>query len=255
MKKILDFIAKSEPIQAAITLFIYAGDAVVIGISLMPSIWLFLWAKHVLLTRTAPLPVMAFSVACGCAVFLYFITGAIVMGVTIRLLSLGMKAGRYPMVSFTMLRWLIYSGIYHLAGKTILDLIPLSFLSTMFFRIIGAKIGRNVSINTWYLNDAYLLEIGDNVIIGGKTDISCHTFENGSLLLRHIKIGDGTFIGQRCYISPGVTIGRNCVIGQYSFIRKNKEIPDRSVIASLGGLPIREITRLEKAGRISDDDV
>jgi acetyltransferase-like isoleucine patch superfamily enzyme len=154
-----------------------------------------------------------------------------------------------------MIRWLIYSGIYHLAGKTILDLIPLSFLATLFFRIIGAKIGRNVSINTWYLNDAYLLEIGNNVIIGGKTDISCHTFEKGSLLLQPIKIGDNTFIGQQCYISPGVTIGKNCVIGQYSFIRKNKVIPDRSVIAALGGLPIREITRLEKGARDAGDEI
>jgi acetyltransferase-like isoleucine patch superfamily enzyme len=156
-----------------------------------------------------------------------------------------MKAGRYPMVSFTMLRWLIYSGVYHLAGKTILDYLPLSFLIIIFFRIVGAKIGKNAALNTWFLNDAYLLEIGDNVVIGGKSDISCHTFEKGTLLLQHVKIGDNTLIGQQCYISPGVTIGKNCVIGQYSFIRKNKQIPDRTVIAALGGLPIRAITRME----------
>jgi len=64
-------------------------------------------------------------------------------------------------------------------------------------------------------------------------------------LLQHVKIGDNSFIGQQCYISPGVTIGKNCIIGQYSFIRKNKDIPDRTVIAALGGMPIRAITRLE----------
>jgi len=90
------------------------------------------------------------------------------MSLIIRIISMGMKAGRYPMVSFTVLRWLIYSGVYHLAGKTILDYIPISFLSIIFFRIIGAKIGKNAVLNTWFLNDAYLLEIGDNVVIGGN---------------------------------------------------------------------------------------
>jgi len=98
------------------------------------------------------------------------------------------------------------------------------------------------------------MEISDNVVIGGKSDISCHTFEKGFLLLQSVKIGANTLIGQQCYVSPGVTIGNNCVIGQYSFIRKNKIIPDNSVIAALGGLPIREITRLEKGSAESDND-
>jgi acetyltransferase-like isoleucine patch superfamily enzyme len=116
----------------------------------------------------------------------------------------------------------------------------------LFFRIIGAKIGKNASINTWYLNDAYLLSIGDNVVIGGKSDISCHTFEKGHLLLQPVKIGNNSLIGQQCYISPGVTIGEHCIIGQRTLIRKNTEVPDKSVILTLAGLPLRAISRLEK---------
>jgi acetyltransferase-like isoleucine patch superfamily enzyme len=254
MKKILAIVGESELIQAAITLVVYAADAAVIGLSLLPSIYLLSFAKTAFLTGGSPLHVLAFAVACGLAVFLYFITGTIVMSLLIRIISLGMKAGRYPMYSFAMVRWLMYSGIYHLAGKTILDYLPMSFLSILFFRIMGARIGKNVSLNTWFLNDAYLLEIGDNVVIGGKSDISCHTFEKGFLLLQPVRIGADTLVGQQCYVSPGVTIGRNCVIGQYSFIRKNKDIPDNSVIAALGGLPIREITRLERGAAGSDTD-
>jgi acetyltransferase-like isoleucine patch superfamily enzyme len=254
MKRILAIVGESELIQAAVTLVVYAAHAAVIGLSLLPSIYLLSFAKRTFLADGSPLHVVAFSVACGLAVFLYFITGTIVMSLLIRIISLGMKAGRYPMYSFTMVRWLIYSGIYHLAGKTILDYLPMSFLGILFFRIMGARIGKNVSLNTWFLNDAYLMEISDNVVIGGKSDISCHTFEKGFLLLQSVKIGANTLIGQQCYVSPGVTIGNNCVIGQYSFIRKNKIIPDNSVIAALGGLPIREITRLEKGSAESDND-
>ncbi|HUI91116.1 MAG TPA: DapH/DapD/GlmU-related protein [Chitinivibrionales bacterium] len=248
MKRILAFVSESELVKAILTLIVYCFNAAVIGVSLAPSVYLLARAwKAYMLSPTAA-HVIAFSIACGCALFLYFITGSIVMSLTIRLISLGMKAGRYPMVSFTMLRWLIYSGVYHLAGKTILEYLPISFLSVIFFRIVGAKIGKNVAINSWFLNDAYLLELGDNVVIGGKSDISCHTFEKNTLLLSHVRIGRNTLVGQQCYISPGVSIGENCVIGQYSFIRKNKDIPDRTVIAALGGLPIRIISKLEKMG-------
>ena len=248
MKRILAFVSESELVKAIVTLIVYCFNAAIIGVSLAPSVYLLASSWKTFMPAPSPAHVLAFSVACGLAIFLYFITGTIVMSLVIRLISLGMKAGRYPMVSFTMVRWLIYSGVYHLAGKTILDYLPISFLSIIFFRIVGAKIGKNVALNTWFLNDAYLLELGDNVVIGGKSDISCHTFEKGTLLLSRVKIGKNSLIGQQCYISPGVTIGENCVIGQYSFIRKNKEIPDRTVIAALGGLPIRAISKLENMG-------
>ena len=115
-----------------------------------------------------------------------------------------------------------------MAGRLVLSFVPMSFFINIFFKIVGAKIGKNVRINSWFLNDAYLLEIGDNVFIGGKTDVSCHTFENNVLILKNVKIGANSTIGQRCYISPGATIGDHSVIGQYCFIRKNKTIPPHS---------------------------
>jgi acetyltransferase-like isoleucine patch superfamily enzyme len=199
------------------------------------------------------LSLSAFSVCLGLALYLYFFTGVIVMGTAVRLFSLGIKPGTYPFVSLTMLRWMIYSGIYHLAGTTILAYVPMSFLGLLFFRIFGARLGKNVRLNTWTLNDAYLLEIGDNVVVGGKTDISCHTIEGGKLLLQPVRIGADTLIGQRCYVSPGVVIGRRCVIGQYAFLRKNTTVPDRSIISAIAGMPIRAVSRIEHAAE-SDKD-
>jgi acetyltransferase-like isoleucine patch superfamily enzyme len=93
------------------------------------------------------------------------------------------------------------------------------------------------------------MEIGDNVVIGGKTDLSCHTIEGDTLILQPVKIGAHTLIGQHCYISPGVTIGKKCVIGQYAFIRKNKTIPDGTIISAIAGMPIREVANFEKSAR------
>jgi acetyltransferase-like isoleucine patch superfamily enzyme len=247
MKKLLSLLANSEIVSAVATCFIYLFYAAVLGLSLFPSVSLLAYCLRHLSPLLSIRSIAYLSLGCGCAIMLFFAAGTIVLSLTIRLCSLGIKAGKYPMTSFTMVRWLIYSGLYNLAGRLILTNIPMSFLMNLFFRIVGAKIGRNVQINSWFLNDAYLLTIGDNVVIGGKTDVSCHTFEQGFLILKNVTIGGGTFIGQRCYISPGVTIGEKCVIGQYAFVRKNTVVPDRTTLSAIAGLPVRTVARIEKS--------
>lgn len=54
----------------------------------------------------------------------------------------------------------------------------------LFYKMLGCKIGKNVFINTKGLHDSYLLEIEDNVVIGGDSNINCHIFEGRELILR-----------------------------------------------------------------------
>ena len=246
-------LADSFVLQVPLTLLIYIFYGLILGLSLFPSGYLI---TSVIQRYGSPLAgtmgpeiikgLFIICLAAGVGVFLFFITGLIVMGAIIRILSLGIKPGSYSIASGTMLRWLIFSGIYTMAVTLILPVIPMTFFSQLFFRIIGAKIGKNCQINTGMLNDAYLLEIGDNVIVGGQTDISCHIFENNKLILKPVKIGSGTMIGAHCYISPGVTIGRNCLIGLNSYIRKDKTIPDNTRLTSVGAVKFRTAGKLEK---------
>ncbi|MCD6121700.1 MAG: hypothetical protein J7K04_07680 [Spirochaetales bacterium] len=249
---ILKRASNSFLIEAFLTLIIYVFYAVILGLSFTPSLYLLSRALKTyilpdLSTGTLVIPnVLIFGFASGIAVFLFFITGLVIMSAFVRMLSLGVKEGKYPAVSLTTLRWLIYSGIYNLAVRMILPVIPMTFFSTLFFRIIGCKIGKNVYLNTWILNDAYLMEIGDNVIIGGGTDLSCHIYEHGYLKLKPIKIGRDTLIGAHCYISPGVTIGKNCLIGLNSYIRQDRNIRDNTKITSLAGISLHKAHKIEK---------
>jgi tetrahydrodipicolinate N-succinyltransferase len=109
--------------------------------------------------------------------------------------------------------------------------------------------GKGVRLNSWSLNDAYLIEIGDNVTIGGGTDITPHQWEDNQLILEPIRIGSGTLIGAHCYITSGVTIGRDCLIGIRSFIRRGRKIPDNTRTTSLGALSLHEMYNLERSAR------
>ncbi len=253
MNKFLNTIIESPLIKIPITLISYSFYAIIIGLSLVPSIYLiiiginnFIIPINNIFTLMDLKKVIFFTFIVGASIYLYFITGIIVIGIVVRILSLGIKPGKYDAKSITMIRWLIYSGIFMIAVKTILPFTAMTFFSQLFFKILGCKIGKNVYINTPNLDDPQFLEIGNNVVIGGLTIISCHTFEGNKLILGRIKIGNNTLIGTNCYIMPDVTIGNNCNIGMYSYIRKNQNIPDRSYMSALSALPIRKIIKLER---------
>jgi len=255
---LVGIIAGSKPVEIVLTLVVYAVYAAVVGVSLIPSSYLMLTAMPALiepaLDSAAFLPMIRaatlVALALAAALYLYLLWGTLVQTSLIRLLSLGIGPGRYPALSLTTLRWLIFSGIYTVSMRTILPLVPVSFVTNLFFRILGCRMGQNVKINTNVLNDAYLLTIGDNVIIGGQTDISCHLFEHDHLILRPIVIGSNTLIGAHSYVSPGVTIGANCVIGLHSYIRAGRTIPDGSTITSLAGIDVHTARHIER-GRVA----
>ena len=129
-------------------------------------------------------------------------------------------------------------------------IIPVTFLINLYFRIQGCHIGRKVRINTYALTDSFLLTLGDNVVLGGDSDVTCHLFEHDHLILDPIAIGENSLIGSRSYISPGVSIGRNCTIGVNTYIRKGKVIPDGSIVTSVAGVDIRTARSIER-GRVA----
>ena len=92
-----------------------------------------------------------------------------------------------------------------------------------YARRIGVKIGKGCYISTknWSA-EPYLIEIGDNVRIAPDTSFYTH---GGIWPLRKIyndpnldhfgkiKVGNNSYIGEKCMIMPGVTIGERCIVG------------------------------------------
>jgi hypothetical protein len=83
------------------------------------------------------------------------------------------KAGRYPLWGSMYLRWWIVEQIVNIMGKGYFrDDLPIigPYLVRTYYSMMGAKIGRNVSIHKdAKLGQADLLTIGDNVAIDNAT--------------------------------------------------------------------------------------
>jgi len=243
MKNILQKLVNNPIVFGIGSLLSYIFYGIVIGISLVPSGYL-LYQVCQRLDLTQITQLILFVICVGVSVYLFFIVALLVFGIVERILVIGFKPGRYSISSFTFIRWLIYSGLHTFLLHFVLPYTTGTCWSRIFYRLLGAKIGKNVFINTNGLHDAYLLELGDNVVIGGNTDISCHIFEGNELILGKVKIGSNTLIGTGCYIMPGAEIGNHCNIGIYSYVRKKKKIEDNSMIMAIPGMPAKQVVEL-----------
>jgi len=108
------------------------------------------------------------------------------------------------------------------------------------------SIGDHVGLRPYCtISAAEKIVIEDSVIISAFTTVidSDHTFANGIPNVMHnplvtspVRIGEGTWIGERVSVLRGANIGRCCIIGANSVVRG--EIPDYSIAV---GAPARVV--------------
>jgi acetyltransferase-like isoleucine patch superfamily enzyme len=108
------------------------------------------------------------------------------------------------------------------------------------------RIGSHVAVRPYVtISAAESITIEDNVVISAFTTVidSDHTYANGLPNVMHnplvsspVRVGEGTWIGERVAVLRGSDIGRCCMIGANSVVRG--EIPDYSIAV---GAPTRVV--------------
>lgn len=227
-----------------IPLFIIA--ILLMGTSLIGPIYLMKWSLSIYNGATASafldICILAFSLAAS--YILFGISMLFFGGLLKRLLDpfFGLDEGEHPFISTTSGYWSIVNGIILINRQFFLELTRTTFLSILFYRWMGMRIGRRTLINSSYLYDPDLVSIGRDVTIGGDVMILGHVGEKGILRLKRTRIGDRVDIGQSTLVMPGVKIGEGSMVGAYSLVTKNTTIPPYEV---WGGVPARRISKLE----------
>jgi len=115
---------------------------------------------------------------------------------------------------------------------------PLEFKNDLY-RLIGVKIGKNVSIaNDCILDTIYpeLIMIEDNVIIGWGSKLYTHEFTIKTARIGTIHFKKNSMLGEWSVVRPGVMIGNDSLVAAMSFV--NKDVPDSFIE---GGVPIHLI--------------
>jgi len=89
-------------------------------------------------------------------------------------------------------------------------------LEKTYYRLLGARIGRDVTLKNVELGEWDLLNIADGVTLDGCTIRPMAGERNTSMLLRRIVIGRNASVGVSSVIAPGTTIPEGTCIGPNS---------------------------------------
>lgn len=218
-------------IQLLFAVFMYLMGSIFFGAALVPGLALVLKVWHT--TATTPLLLRLFFVGTTLSLG-YFIFGLmliVLVGIFRTVLQLKLKEGTYSLVSVEAMKWAFISSLFLMIHYTFIDFILLTPFANLLFRLLGAKLGKNVQFNSKYVFDATLLEIGDNTVVGGGAIINCHIIERNSLKLKKVKIGSNVLLGSHCTIMPGCEIGDHAIIAAGTIVPKGTIIPARTVYA------------------------
>ena len=235
--------------QLIFSLFMYGMGAVFFGAAMVPGLALVIkiwnWSAH--FESLLRLFFVGTSIALG--YFLFGLMLIFLVGLFRIIFNLRLKEGIYPILSFETFKWTFIGSLYLMIHYTFIDFILLTPFANLLFRLLGAKLGKNVQFNSKFVFDATLLEIGDNTVVGGGAIINCHIVERGKLILKKVKIGRNVTIGSHSTIMPGCEIGDNAIIAASAVLLKNTKVEPRDVWFGLPAESLRERKRKEMEER------
>lgn len=212
-------------VQLLFPFLLYALGGVIMGVCLYPGLLL----AHGLYQATAACSIetrlLAAGIGLGVGYFLYGFCLLFVTAAVYNMLGMRLRPGRHAYFSAQTFKWVLGSGLSLLVKVTFMDFLALSPLLTSYFRALGARLGDEVMVNSKYVHDVSLLEVGDHTVIGGDAVISCHVAEKDHIVLKTVKIGRKCMIGQRAVIMPGVVIGDGATIGAQALVLKDTVVP------------------------------
>ncbi len=212
-------------LQLLFTLALYLLGVGVIGVAACPGVLLLLAAWE----RSATLALLprslALSLSGAAGYFLYGLTLLLVVGMLAYLLRLKLQAGEFSPISLEGARWALANALYLVVTVTFIDFILLTPFAPFFWRLMGAKVGRGVQINSKFCADLSLLEVGDQAVIGGHATVIGHSFERGRLILRRVRIGRRAIVGLNAVVLPGAEIGEGATVAAGAIVPKDTRVP------------------------------
>ena len=131
------------------------------------------------------------------------------------------KAGRYPVWGFYYFRWWLATRFQALSWSEMFVDTP---LMNIYYRLMGAKVGKNCTIGTPICAAFDLVSIGANASIGAETHILGYKIENGWLVIGPVSIGEDCYIGTHC------ALGINVRMADRSCLEDLSALPDDAIV-------------------------
>jgi non-ribosomal peptide synthetase-like protein len=132
-----------------------------------------------------------------------------------RLLQYKIKPGKYSVYSMFYVRKWFADQLMSLSLIVIHPIYATVYVAS-YFRLLGAKIGKNTEISTASSVTHPLLEIGDGAFVADAVTLGEADIRAQQLILSKTTIGNKSFVGNSALIPQGYNLGSDMLIGVLS---------------------------------------
>jgi non-ribosomal peptide synthetase-like protein len=94
-----------------------------------------------------------------------------------------------------------------------------------WLRTMGAKIGRGVWCETYWLPEPDLVTLGDGATVNRGCVVQTHLFHDRIMSMDEVSIERGGTLGPHSIVLPGATIGAHATIGPASLVMRGESVP------------------------------
>ena len=184
----------------------------ILGFSITPAIYLFqqvnIWVEgYSLLAKS-----LSYGMCAGAGFISFILTLIFIVPIFNLPLLPFVRPYRGAWYSLESIPWYYHNALTYLVRYTILEFLTPSPLNILFFKMMGMKIGKNVVINTSNISDPCLIQLDDNVTIGGSVFMMAHYGMKGYLIIDKLHLKKGAMIGLGAKLLGGVTIEERATV-------------------------------------------
>lgn len=139
------------------------------------------------------------------------------------------RAGSHPLwSSFVWRNELADTFIEVLATPWFAGLATGSPLITLWFKAMGARVGRGVWCESYWLPEADLVELGDGATVNQGSVVQTHLFHDRLLATDTVRLRRGATLGPNSVVLPAATLGKHATVGPVSLVMRGETVPDKT---------------------------
>jgi non-ribosomal peptide synthetase-like protein len=103
-----------------------------------------------------------------------------------------------------------------------------TYALNVWLRMLGARIGRGVWCDTYWLPETDLVTLEDGATVNRGCVVQTHLFHDRVLSMDRVTLEAGATLGPNSVILPAATIGRHATVGPVSLVMRGEGVPSRT---------------------------
>lgn len=147
------------------------------------------------------------------------------------------KAGEYPLWGTYYVRWWFIQRLFSSVNLSYLHGTP---LMSLYLRLLGAKIGKNVHLSTDNLRAFDLVSIGDGSCMDEDASLRGASVKDGMLVIAPVTLGSNCYVGTWSTLKEDVVMENNSRLDNQSLLTAGSRVREHETWA---GSPAHKVSR------------